>query len=82
VKFFRYAGGITCIYTLGHTTGHMSYCLNKHKLLIVGDILQVMDDHLVKYSEFTILDKEAVTASLKKLSRYEIEMAVCYHGGL
>lgn len=75
-------GGITCIYTPGHTPGHMSYYLNKLKLLIAGDILQVMDGSLVKCPEFTILDKEAVIASLKKLSQYEIEMAVCYHGGL
>lgn len=75
-------GGITCVYTPGHTPGHMSYYLNKLKLLIAGDILQVMDGSLVKCPEFTILDMEAVTASLKKLSLYEIEMVVCYHGGL
>jgi glyoxylase-like metal-dependent hydrolase (beta-lactamase superfamily II) len=75
-------GGITCIYTPGHTPGHMSYYLEKFKLLIAGDILQVMNGSLVKCPDFTILDKEAVTASLKKLSRYEIEKVVCYHGGL
>ena len=77
-----FCGGITCIYSPGHTPGHMSYYLEKLKLLIAGDILQVVDGSLVKCPDFTILDKEAVTASLKKLSRYEIEMVVCYHGGL
>ncbi len=77
-----FCGGITCIYTPGHTPGHMSYYLEKLKLLIAGDILQVMDGSLVKCPDFTIMDKEAVTASLKKLSHYEIEMVVCYHGGL
>ncbi len=75
-------GGITCIYTPGHTPGHMSYYLEKLKLLIAGDILQVMDGSLEKCPDFTILDKEAFIASLKKISRYKIEMLVCYHGGL
>lgn len=77
-----FCGGITCIYTPGHTPGHLSYYLEKLKLLIAGDILQVMDGFLVKCPDFTIMDREAVAASLKKLSHYEIETVVCYHGGL
>ncbi len=77
-----FCGGITCIYTPGHTPGHMCYYLEKFKLLIAGDILQVMDGSLEKCPDFTILDKEANIASLKKLSEYEIDMVVCYHGGL
>ena len=76
-----FCGGITCIHTPGHTPGHMSYYLNKSKLLIAGDILQIMDGTLEKCPDFTILDKAAAAASLKKLCRYEIEMVVCYHGG-
>jgi len=40
-----------------------------------------MDGTLEKCPDFTILEKAAITASLKKLSRYIIEMVVCYHGG-
>lgn len=78
-EVLQVCGGIICIYTPGHTPGHMSYYFEKLKLLIAGDILQVMNGSLVKCPDFTILDKEAVTASLKKLSRYKIEMVVCYH---
>jgi len=81
-EVLSFCGGITCIYTPGHTPGHMSYYLNKLKVLIAGDVLQIIDGSLVKCPEFTILDKEAVSASLKKLSQYEIERVVCYHGGL
>ncbi len=77
-----FCGGITCIHTPGHTPGHMCYYLEELKLLIAGDILQVADGTLVKCPDFTTLDKDAVIASLKKLSRYEIESVVCYHGGL
>lgn len=77
-----FCGGITCIYTPGHTPGHMSFYLEKFKLLIAGDIIQIMDGSLEKCPDFTILDKEANIASLKKLSEYEIDTVVCYHGGL
>ncbi len=81
-EILPFCGGITCIYTPGHTPGHMSYYLEKFNLLIAGDILQIIDGSLVKCPYFTILDKDSVTASLKKLSQYKIEMIVCYHGGL
>jgi glyoxylase-like metal-dependent hydrolase (beta-lactamase superfamily II) len=77
-----YCGGITCIYTPGHTPGHTSYYLEQFKLLIAGDILQIVNGSLVECPDFTILDKEAHIASLKKLSKYEIDKVVCYHGGL
>lgn len=81
-EILPFCGGITCIYTPGHTPGHMCYYLEKSNLLIAGDILQVSDGSLVKCPDFTILDKESLTASLKKLSQFKIEMIVCYHGGL
>lgn len=77
-----FCGGITCIYTPGHTPGHMCYYLKKLKLLIPGDIFQIQYGNLVNCPDFTILDKEAFTNSLMKLSQYKIEMVVCYHGGL
>jgi glyoxylase-like metal-dependent hydrolase (beta-lactamase superfamily II) len=74
--------GIKCIYTPGHTPGHMCYYLEKLKLLIAGDILQVEDGELIKCPDFTVLDKDKVIASLNKLRQYKIETVVCYHGGL
>jgi glyoxylase-like metal-dependent hydrolase (beta-lactamase superfamily II) len=77
-----FCGGITCIYTPGHTPGHMSYYLKSLKMLIAGDILQVINGSLEKSPDFTTIDKEAQAVSLKKLCNYEIDRVVCYHGGL
>ena len=77
-----FCGGITCIHTPGHTPGHMSYYHNNSKLLIAGDILQVIDGTLEKCPDYTILDNQAISESLKKLCRYDIEVVVCYHGGI
>jgi len=77
-----FCGGILCIHTPGHTPGHMCYYFEQSKLLIAGDILQIVNGALVKCPDFTVLDKEALTASLKKLCRYEIKEVICYHGGL
>jgi len=76
-----FCGGITGIHTPGHTPGHMCYYLERFKLLIAGDILQVVNGSLMKCPDSTIIDKEAAADSLKKLSRYKTEAVVCYHGG-
>lgn len=75
-------GGITCIFTPGHTPGHMCYYLNDFHLLIAGDILQIDNNKLTRCPDFTIVDERAVTDSLKKLDQYDIQNVVCYHGGL
>jgi glyoxylase-like metal-dependent hydrolase (beta-lactamase superfamily II) len=55
------------IHAPGHTPGHISYYLNRYSLLIAGDILQIVNNKLVKCPDFTVVDKSAVAASLKKL---------------
>lgn len=77
-----YCGGITCIHTPGHTPGHMSYYLNGLNLLVAGDILQIANNTLMMCPDFTMVDREAAHASLKKLCRFNIGAVVCYHGGL
>jgi len=81
-EVLQVCGGITCIYTPGHTPGHMSYYIEMFKLLIAGDILQIIDGSLEKCPDFTILDNGANIASLKRLRQFEIDKIVCYHGGL
>jgi glyoxylase-like metal-dependent hydrolase (beta-lactamase superfamily II) len=75
-------GGITVIYTPGHTPGHISLYLNQHKILIAGDSMNVEDQALVPAPRFTIVDTQLAAQSLAKLTQYDIETVICYHGGL
>lgn len=77
-----YLGGITVINTPGHTPGHIALYLKKFKVLIAGDILSVKDGLLVKADENINLDNELNMKSLKKLTKYDIETVICYHGGI
>lgn len=77
-----YCGGITVVYTPGHTPGHISLYLKQQKILIAGDILKVEDGLLVKADESINYDMNLNTNSMKKLMNYDIEKVICYHGGL
>ena len=77
-----FCGGIQIIYTPGHTPGHICLYLKKYKTLVSGDALNVIEGNLCGPNpEFTFNMEEAV-ASLKKLSKYDIETVICYHGGI
>lgn len=77
-----YCGGIKVIYTPGHTPGHICLYLKKYKTLITGDAMNVVDGKLVgPKPEFTFDMKQALE-SLKKLTKYDVQTVVCYHGGV
>lgn len=75
-------GGITVIFTPGHTPGHICLYLNKSKILIAGDALSVENGTLIQTQASTHFDIDLYKESLKKLVNFDIEAVVCYHGGL
>lgn len=77
-----YCGGITVIYTPGHTVGHICLYLKQSKILIAGDALSVEEGKLVKIPAAVNYDEELSRKSLKKLTEYDIETVICYHGGV
>lgn len=77
-----YCGGIEVIYTPGHTPGHISLYHKSSKTLIAGDILLVEKGQLVPAPEFINFDHSLSMKSLKKLTRYDVDTLICYHGGL
>lgn len=76
-----YLGGIVVIHTPGHTKGHISLYIKKLKLLIAGDILGIKEGKLVSADKNLNFDNELNKKSLKKLTAYDIEKIICYHGG-
>lgn len=77
-----YCGGMTVIHTPGHTPGHICLYIKRYKLLIAGDSLSKEGNNLVTAPEYFDYDREMALKSLKKLSNYDIETVICYHGGL
>jgi len=77
-----YCGGILIIHTPGHTPGHVSLYLKKHRLLIAGDALFVEAGNLIKAPDVVTCNQEEALMSLRKLAGYDIESVICYHGGL
>lgn len=77
-----YCGGITVVFTPGHTPGHISLYLNESKLLLTGDALVVDQGQLRGPVPQNTPDMETATKSLSKFLRYDIQQVLCYHGGL
>ncbi len=75
-------GGIEVIHTPGHTPGHLCLLVKKARFLIAGDELKVEEGELVGPSEWATPDMEQANASLRKLTDYQIDYVLCYHGGL
>ena len=75
-------GGIEVIHTPGHTPGRLSLFVKKARFLIAGDELRVEEGELVGPSDWATRDMGQANASLRKLTDYEIDYVLCYHGGL
>ena len=74
--------GAEVVYTPGHTAGHICLYLRDSRTLIAGDVLNVTDGALLPTPAFLVADPQALKATLLKLSGYDINTAVCYHGGV
>jgi glyoxylase-like metal-dependent hydrolase (beta-lactamase superfamily II) len=76
-----YCGGIKVVFTPGHTLGHMSLYVKESKTLIAGDLVAV-EDGALNITTASSYDLNLSKQSLKKLTNYDIETVICYHGGL
>lgn len=77
-----YLGGIHVIFTPGHTPGHICLFHKQSRTLIAGDALAVENGTLVTTSSSINFNNSLYIDSLRKLSKYDIEAVICYHGGL
>ncbi len=77
-----YCGGMTVIYTPGHTLGHICLFLKESRTLIAGDALRVEDGKLAYTPASANHDERLYHQSLKKLTPFDIDTVICYHGGI
>jgi glyoxylase-like metal-dependent hydrolase (beta-lactamase superfamily II) len=81
-QILPYCGGITVIFTPGHTPGHICLYLNQSKILITGDAFVAVDGEFRGPDPQATYDMDSALKSLKKLTQYDIETVICYHGGV
>jgi glyoxylase-like metal-dependent hydrolase (beta-lactamase superfamily II) len=77
-----FCGGIKVIHTPGHTPGHICLYISQSKTLVAGDAISAEGGKLGPVPKFASLDWRLALKSLDKLAGYDIETAVCYHGGV
>lgn len=77
-----FCGGIQVIHTPGHTPGHISLYLKRYKTLIMGDSSYSIDGVIQGPHSHSTPDMQTAVRSLEKCLEYELEAAICYHGGL
>ncbi|WP_067619149.1 MBL fold metallo-hydrolase [Alicyclobacillus acidiphilus] len=77
-----YCGGISVIFTPGHTPGHVSLYHQPSKTLITGDALVAANGELLGPNPQATPDMEMALRSLKKFTEYDISTVICYHGGV
>lgn len=70
------------IATPGHTPGHMCLYIDKYKLLIAGDLLVLNDGNITTTSKDLNYDNDMYLQSVNKIKSLELEMIVCFHGGV
>lgn len=75
-------GGLQVIETPGHTPGHISFYHIPSKTLIAGDALFAHEGEFILPDPAVTYDMEQAKDSIRKLTNYEIETVICYHGGM
>jgi glyoxylase-like metal-dependent hydrolase (beta-lactamase superfamily II) len=75
-------GGISVIFTPGHTPGHISFYLEKSKTLVAGDSMISVNGNLQGPVSQTTPNLPTANESLKTYLDYDIEKVICFHGGL
>src|SRR5215216_3702752 len=76
------AGGTRVIFTPGHTPGHTSLYLERSKVLIAGDALRAERGSLNGPNPSMTLEMGTALQSIRRLADLEIDIIVCYHGGV
>jgi glyoxylase-like metal-dependent hydrolase (beta-lactamase superfamily II) len=77
-----FCGGITVVFTPGHTYGHISLYHRPSRVLIAGDALVILEGKLCGPRPQNAADIGQAVKSLEKFAGFDIATVVCYHGGV
>jgi glyoxylase-like metal-dependent hydrolase (beta-lactamase superfamily II) len=81
-EILPFLGGLTVIFTPGHTPGHISLYHQATKTVITGDATVSENGKLLGPIPGATPNMPLAFESLKKFSAFDIKKAICYHGGL
>ncbi len=76
---FSSLGGLRVLHTPGHTPGSVCLYVPRHRLLVVGDALQVIRGRLTGPSAFFSEDMTLAHRSLRRLAELEVETICLAH---
>ena len=77
-----YVGGLTVIFTPGHSPGHISLYHLTSGTLITGDAIISNDGELLGPNEKFTPDLELAWRSIARFANFDVKTALCYHGGV
>lgn len=81
-QILPYCGGISVIFTPGHTPDHISLYHHATKTLISGDALTADQGQLHDPNPIYTLDMERAKQSISRFLDYQIDQVICFHGGI
>ncbi|MDP4152525.1 MAG: MBL fold metallo-hydrolase [Bacillota bacterium] len=79
---FGWCGGCEIVDTPGHTPGHISLYLKKHKTVITGDAACVENGKIGVANPIYTLDMERAKEDIEKLLNLPATTYICFHGGI
>ncbi len=77
-----WCGGCTILETFGHTAGHISLYLTKHRKIIAGDAAVLENNSLILANPQYTFEIDRAEASLQRIINFGAEEIICYHGGI
>ena len=81
-EYLPVCGGITVIFTPGHTPDHISLYLEGSKALVAADATVSEKGSILGPNPHYTLNMGEALQSLRKFLRFDIDTLFCYHGGV
>ncbi len=77
-----FIGGLTVIFTPGHTPGHISLYHSNSKTLITGDATIAPAGKMIGPNEIFTPDLDLAWKSFARFTDFDVRTALVYHGGI